>query len=309
MKNRCLLLSISARYAGFIYEEVGVNPHVSVQFGGRLEHAAFTPQGDDPARDFTNVSGSFGVLTHPSESTTVAVNVARAVRNPALEELYFLGPHAGNFAFETGDPNLESEKALGLNLSLRWRGRHTSGELTYFLNNIDNFIYRQYTGAVEDDLPETIFTAGDSRLQGVESHVDVVLNSLASVEVGVDYVRGELRDSKVPLPRMPPLRGRFGLRLQKNALQAGADVIVAATQDRIMSIDGPDGPIGETPTDGYQLLKLFGSYSFQSGKALSTITLRVDNAGNTRYSNHLNYLKDLVPEIGRDVRLLYNVRF
>lgn len=296
-------------YAGFIYEEAALNPHFSLQFGGRVEHAAFTPDGTDPARSFTNLSGSFGILTHPTESTTVAVNLARAARNPALEELYFLGPHAGNFAFESGDPDLESEKALGVDLSFRWRGRRTSGELTYFLNNIDNFIYRQYTGAIEDDLPETFFTAGNARLQGVESHVDLALTDLVTVEGGVDYVRGELTNTGDPLPRMPPLRGRIGMRLQRNAFQAGGDVVLTATQNRILEIDGPDGPIGETPTDGSQIVKLFSSYSFMRGKSLNTITLRLDNAGNQLYRNHLNYLKDLVPEAGRNLRLLYNLTF
>ena len=296
-------------YAGFVYEEVGVNSHLSVQFGGRLEHVAFTPDSTDPARNFTNVSGSFGLLVHPTEATTLAVNVARAARNPALEELYFLGPHRGNFAFETGNADLESEKALGFDVSMRWRGRRTSGELTYFFNSIDNFIYREFTGAVEDNLPETFFTAGDSRLQGLESHVDVALNSVATVEAGVDYVRGELTASGQPLLRIPPLRGRLGLRLQKNAFQAGGDLILTAEQNRIQSVDGPDGPIGELPTPGSQILKLFAAYSFQNGKSVNTITARLDNAGNQLYRNHLNYLKELVPEVGRNFRLLYNVRF
>lgn len=296
-------------YAGFVYEEVGINPHLSVQFGGRLEHVAFTPDSSDPARDFTNVSGSLGLLAHPTEATTIAVNVARAVRNPALEELYFLGAHPGNFAFEIGNATLESEKATGFDLSMRWRGRRTSGEFTYFFNNIDNFIFREYTGNVEDDLPETFFTAADSRLQGIESHVDVALSSVATMEAGVDYVHGELRGSSQPLPRIPPLRGRLGLRLQKNAFQAGGDLVVTAKQERILSIEGPDGAIGETTTDGYQLLKLFAAYSFESGRSVNTITLRLDNAANQLYRNHLNYLKDLVPEVGRNLRLLYNVRF
>jgi iron complex outermembrane receptor protein len=295
--------------AGFVYEEVGLNPHVSLQFGGRVEHASFTPDEPEPARDFTNVSGSVGLLLHPTEATTVALNLARAARNPALEELYFHGPHAGNFAFENGNPDLESEKALGFDLSMRWRGRRASGEVTYFLNNIRNFIYRRFSGLVEDGLPETFFAAGDSRLQGVESHVDVVVNSLVSVEGGLDYVRGELTATNQPLPRMPPLRGRAGLRLQHNALQTGVDAIFTAKQDRVFSVEGPDGAIGELPTDGSRLFKLFAAYSFQHGPAVSTITLRVDNVGNDLYRNHLNYLKDLVPEVGRNVKVLYSVKF
>jgi len=39
------------------------------------------------------------------------------------------------------------------------------------------------------------------------------------------------------------------------------------------------------------------------------ITARLDNATNELYRNHLNYLKDLAPEIGRNFRLLYSVKF
>ena len=86
------------------------------------------------------------------------------------------------------------------------------------------------------------------------------------LEGGLDYVRGDLTALDKPLPRMPPLRGRAGLRFQKNAFQAGVDGVFTAKQDRIFTVDTPDGPVGETPTDGYNLLKLFASYSFVSGE-------------------------------------------
>ncbi len=296
-------------FAGFFYEEYTVDPHVSLQFGGRVERSSFTPDSDDPARDFTNFSGSVGLLVHPSESTTVAVNLARAVRNPALEELYFRGPHAGTFAYETGNPDLQSERAFGVDLSLRWRGSRASGEVTYFLNNIDNFIFREYTGAIEEELPETFFTAGDARLQGIESHVDVSLTKTLSVEGGLDYVHGELLAVDRPMPRVPPLRGRLGARYQKNAFTGGADLVINARQSRTFAFDTPGGVIGELPTPGSELLRLFASYSFQTPTTVSTLTLRVDNLTNQLYRAHLNYLKDLIPEMGRNVKLLYTVRF
>ena len=43
-------------------------------------------------------------------------------------------------------------------------------------------------------------------------------------ELGVDYVRGTLKDTGEFLPRMPPFRGRVGLRYQRNAFQAGGEV-------------------------------------------------------------------------------------
>ena len=131
--------------AAFTYQEA-VWPHVTLQFGGRLEHASFSPEDGLPARDFTNLSGSAGVLFRPTDQTTLAVSVARAARNPALEELYFFGPHVGNFAFEIGNAALDSEKALGLDVSYRWRFARASGEVSVFRNAIDHFIFRNPTG-------------------------------------------------------------------------------------------------------------------------------------------------------------------
>jgi iron complex outermembrane recepter protein len=296
-------------YAGYIYEEVAATPHVQFQFGGRVEHAKFTPAADEPATDFTNVSGSVGLLLLPNDSTTVAFSIARAARNPALEELYFHGPHAGNNAFENGDPTLQSEHALGFDASVRWRGAAASGEVTYFLNRINNFIFRELTGAIEEDLFETNFVQGDARLQGIESHLDFRVGPVVWVEGGLDYVRGDLTTIDKPLTRMPPLRGRAGARYQKNAFQAGVDGVFTAKQDRIYTIDTPTGPVGETPTDGYNLFKLFASYTFASGKTASTITARLDNAADVLYRNHLNFLKDLAPEMGRNFRVVYSVKF
>jgi len=86
-----------------------------------------------------------GLLYKPAaanDKLTFAVSLAHAARNPALEELYFFGAHPGNFAFEIGNAELGSETALGFDASVRWRHRRVGGELTYFRNSIDNFIFR-----------------------------------------------------------------------------------------------------------------------------------------------------------------------
>ena len=113
--------------------------------------------------------------------------------------------------------------------------------------------------------------------------------------------RGSLSDTGQPLPRIPPLRVRGGLRYQHNAFQAGGDVTVAATQDRLF--------LTETPTDGYQLPRLYVAYSVARGGVVHTITGRLDNATNELYRNHLSLIKDLAPEMGRNLKLLYNVKF
>ncbi len=131
-------------FAAFAYEEV-TWPHVTLQFGGRIDQTNYTPVGE-PKRDFTNGSLSAGLLLRPAaadDRLTIAASIARAARAPALEELFFFGVHHGNFALEVGNPNLQSEQALGVDLSLRWRVPRASGEVTYFRNDISDYIFRR----------------------------------------------------------------------------------------------------------------------------------------------------------------------
>ena len=306
-------------FAGFFYEEL-TWPHVTFQFGARVNRASFDPAEDLDSRDFTDASGSVGLLFRPAvanDRVTVAFSVARAARNPALEELYFFGPHPGNFAFEIGNANLDSEQAIGFDASLRWRGSRASGEITYFRNSINNYIFRNPISEEEFDerfghaegeaeeghgeFPFVEFTAADSLLQGIEAHSDIELGAGVGLEVGLDYVRGELRDSNQPLPRIPPLRFRGGLHYRRSGFLAGGEITAVSKQDRLFG--------EETPTDGFNLLKLFGSYSFGAGNIVHTITGRLENATNELYRNHLSLIKDFVPEMGRNFKLVYSVRF
>ena len=95
-------------FATFLYEEV-TWPHMTFQFGGRVDHTSYQPNGE-PERTFTTGSGSLGLLIRPAaadDRLTIALSAARAARSPALEELFYFGAHPGNFAFEVGNPDLD----------------------------------------------------------------------------------------------------------------------------------------------------------------------------------------------------------
>jgi hypothetical protein len=60
-------------------------------------------------------------------------------------------------------------------------------------------------------------------------------------------------------------------------------------------------------TEGTRMSRLFAAYSLQAGRAVHTITGRLDNVTDELYRNHLSLIKDLAPEMGRNFKLLYNV--
>ncbi len=316
--------------AAFLYEEVAW-PHFTFQFGGRVDRTSFEPAGGLPGRDFTEFSTSVGALFRPrgaNDNFVIAASVARAARNPALEELYFFGPHAGNLTYEIGNPDLKAERANGFDLSLRGRTSRVRSELTVFYNRINDFIFRSplsdeefeereeefdarfgvthdEEGEGEDghggEFPFAEYQATDATLWGLEGHADVTLTSALGAEFTWDMVRAERVSDGQALPRIPPMRLMGGLRYTSGPLEIGGNVTGVAKQDRVFG--------SELPTDGYALLRFHATYTRQSNRTVQSVTARLDNAGNTLYRNHLNYLKDLVPEVGRQFRLVYSVRF
>jgi len=315
--------------AAFLYEEL-TWPHFSLQLGGRVDRTSFEPQGSLPTRDFTEFSGSVGALIRPRASNdnfAIAASLARAARNPALEELYFFGPHPGNFSFEIGNPDLKSERALGFDLSLRGRSSRVRTELTFFRNGISDFVFRSPLTEEEfeereaeidarfgiehgeeegeeghgGELPFAEYNGVDATLWGIEAHADVILTSQLGVEFTYDLVRAKSTIGGEPLPRIPPQRFMGGLRFTTGRLELGGNATAVARQDRVFG--------SETETAGYGLLRFYATYSIPSARAVQTITARLDNATDRLYRSHLNYLKDLVPEIGRQFRLVYAIKF
>src|SRR5690606_32293960 len=96
-------------------------------------------------------------------------------------------------------------------------------------------------------------------------------------------------------------RGIVGIRYQKGGFQAGTGVTAVAAQDRVFG--------EELRTAGYATLRADAAYSFARGRVLHGITARIENATNELSRNHLNYLKEQPPEIGRTSKVVYTVGF
>ena len=117
----------------------------------------------------------------------------------------------------------------------------------------------------------------------------------------VDYVRADLTAQNKLLPRIPPLRGTVGLEWRHKAFSVRPELVMANRQGRVFD--------HETPTAGYAVFNLTASYTFVTGRAAHVLSLDGYNLDDTLYRNHLSFIKAIAPEIGRNVRLSYTLRF
>lgn len=274
--------------------------HAALQFGGRFEHNGYDPTGLEK-RSFNGFSGSVGLRVPVGESTAFVANYTHAYRAPALEELYNNGPHPGNATFEIGNSDLGRERSDGVDLSVRHSSRRLRAEGNFFYYHINDFIFLAPTGDVEDGLPVANYAQGDSRYVGAEARLDVGLTRDVWLLSSLDYVNAELKDTSSPLPRIPPLRGRVGFEAFYKGFRFNPEVVMARDQNRIFPL--------ETRTPGYATVNLTASYTIAQQHLAQTISVNAFNLNDRLYFNHLSFIKNFAPEIGRGVRLIYTIRF
>ncbi len=273
---------------------------VRFQLGGRVEHNAYRPE-EGPDRSFTGFSGAAGVRLGLWEGGAFVANYTHSYRAPALEELYNNGPHLGNLTFEVGNPQLTRERNDGLDFSLRHDTKRLRADANFFVYNIKDFVFLAPTGNIEDNLIEAFYDQADSRFMGTELSLEFEARNNLWLNFAYDYVRAELKDTETPLPRIPPMRGRFGVDWRRGSLNLRPEVVFVKDQDRTFPT--------ETRTAGYALFNLVGSYTFAHQHYAQIISVNAFNLGDRVYRNHLSFIKDLAPEIGRGVRVTYTLRF
>ena len=307
-------------FAFFALEELDFE-RVKFQFGGRIEQQRYNPafperghghhdheeEGHDEEapivseRNFTGASAAAGMHADLWQGGALVANYSHSYRAPALEELYNFGPHAGNLAFEVGDPSLSAERGNGIDLSLRHNEGRVRGEINLFYYDFSDFVFPFATGEEEDGLRVIEFAQRMARFMGGEGNANLRLHRDLWLNLGIDFVDAEDTNTNTPLPRIPPLRGRIGLDYNRAGFRFAPELILAGQQHQTFT--------DETRTPGYAVVNLKASYTYAQQHLAHQFSVNVFNIGDRLYRNHSSFIKDRAPEIGRGVRFTYMVKF
>lgn len=279
------------------YERIGF------QFGGRVEQNGYNPEGNFRQRNFVGFSGSAGARIPLWTGGSFVANYQHSFRAPALEELYNNGPHPGILVFDIGNPNLNPEQGDGVDFSLRHNTERVRLEGSVYYYHIRNFVFPAFTGLTDtkSNLPIVDYAQGNSRYVGTEASVEARVVRTLWFNGKVDYVRAELTEQNKPLPRIPPLRGTLGLDWRFNAFSVRPELVLVNRQVRVFD--------NETRTAGYGVFNLNASYTFVTKRVAHVLSLSGQNLTDKLYRNHLSFIKNIAPEIGRSVRVNYALRF
>ncbi|MGQ0560966.1 MAG: TonB-dependent receptor [Gemmatimonadota bacterium] len=318
--------------AGYVVEEAASGP-LTLQIGARYDWTRYVPRDSTtitvggmevPVRErsFGSVSGSLGVLYALAENSRIGASVSRAYRTPDYNELYSDGPHLAANSFDVGNPDLTNETGIGVDVFARYTGDRVRGNVAVFRNQLANYIFPSSQGRVERGpqrgRPRLQYANEDARFIGAEGEIEWNVANGWVLHATASYVRAEFTSARDSIalfegqdtlllapspypPLIPPLNGRAGVRYESPRYFGGADVRWAARQHRTGDF--------ETPTAGYRIVNLNAGVRFEQGVRFHTITLRVENLLNTEYREHLSRIKDIMPQPGRNISLLYRLNF
>ena len=314
---------------GFYFEDIErINECLTMVAGARID-AVFTDSEDfvdgvpDPLSDLKEAEldqqfllGSAYLTSHYELGGGWSINsgLGTAARQPTLTELYvessFIGSLQRGLTFLQGDPELESEKLIQVDLGTQYRDEfrvlgvqtHYSWVhdfITYDLidpaGNIDGF--QQGAAFVNTDLA-TI--AGVECFAQVEAERWLSLFGVASYTEGRDLARNsparqsgfpdrsDLADvDHEPLPGIHPLEARLGFVIHDPCDRGrwGIEFLarVVDNQDRVAE------SLDEEPTPGFTTYDLRG----YARKGNLLMTAGVENLSDKFYQEHIDYRSGL----------------
>ncbi|MEO1610075.1 MAG: TonB-dependent receptor [Pseudomonadota bacterium] len=321
--------------AGFLFEELKVNPRLRLQLAGRIESVKVEGTGlsdisdvNNPTefageRSFTPASGSVGALYELPLGVVARLNYQYVERAPEAQELYSRGVHEATGTFEIGNPFLEKETANSVELGFKKADGKLRFDSSLYYTRFDNFIFKQFTGVqcgenlascgTDDELDQILFQQRKADFYGFEiaAQYDVapIWRGVWGIDGQYDFVRAEFEGDDVA--RIPPQRVGGGLFYRDANLFARVGVLHAFEQDNVNAEEN------EQTTPGYTLLNAELSYTQEIGSnTLSgqstelTIGVKGENLADDDVRNHSSFQRRQgVLEPGASVKVFSKIKF
>jgi len=283
-----------------------------LSLGGRIEQVEHDASGANPDRQYDLFSVSAGWHQELTADHHLNLNISHAERAPDVLELYANGPHLATLTIENGNPDLNIERSLNVDLGHAGESGAWFFGLDLFYTRYDDYIFAEElehaedetpgadTDHEEDELTPIVYAQTEADFWGGELHLGYRIGPQHSVTAFADTVRTR-RNGGDELPRIPA--DRAGLRFDGGlgAWSYGVRMVQVFEQTRATALEGP--------TDGYLLVGADLSYTLPLGGTDVLLALRGRNLLDEDARNHVSFLKKQAPLPGANAQFDIEWRF
>lgn len=258
-------------------------------------------------RDFNGLSGATAGIYHWTDKLSTGVTLMKTFRAPGIEELFSDGPHLAVYSYEIGNAELEHETGYGAEFFVKYSTDRFRLNLILFRNRIYNYLIPTNTGEKEWGSGAAgwlwiyQYMGHHVLMNGIEVQIGGEILPQVRLEFDMSGVRGRLEPIRRPLERIPPLNGKLVLSYTPSPFHFHITSHFSGSQTRLGEF--------EESTDGYLVYDI-GSYLYFSWWQLENLVVfEIENLFDTTYREHLSRIKSVMPEPGRNVKLLYKVNY
>ena len=242
------------------------------------------------------------------------------MRPPRVEELYSDGPHLATYAFEIGNPDLKEERIFGIENSISFNSDHFEFSIISFYNYSPYYFEMTKDGncVIPDDwqpwtshpcygvdwidwgsgglgwLHKYSAKGNEVTIKGAEVDMKYNFKSL-DLNYNLSFVQGDNMTTKMPLPYINPTKQILNLSYNESYFNYTLRWTRLHAQDRLGEF--------ESFTPGVELADLIISYWGEK----HNFTIQINNIFDKVHYNHLSRIKDISPEPGKNIHLLYKV--
>lgn len=262
---------------------------VRLELGARQEWQAIRTE-DGREAEHSPFSISWAGIWRFRPGYSAAVSLSRAQRAPAAQELFARGIHLATNTFEIGNPNLETETANALDLTVRKTEGATRFSIGVFRNQIDDYIFADTLDRFED-FRLIRYDQRDARFTGIDGWIRHQITPEIGLALFGDYVRAKFSGGG-NLPRIPS--GRLGVRADARSgpLFGELEYYRVFEQDRIADF--------ETATPGYDMVNVTLAWRVPLGQVEGELFVRGTNLLDELAFNHVSFVKEAAPLRGRN---------
>ncbi len=258
-------------------------------------------------RDFNGFSGATSGIYHWTDRLSTGATLMKTFRAPGIEELFSDGPHLAVYSYEIGNAELGPENGYGTELFVKYGDDRFRLNLALFRNQIQNYLIPTQSGEKEWGSGAAgwlwiyQYMGHDVVMDGAEIQIGGEVLSRVHLQLNMSYIYGTIQTSGRPLERIPPLNGKFVISYTPTPLHLHVTSRFSGSQTRLGEF--------EAPTDGYLVYDIGGYLNFSWWQLENMVVFEVENLFDTTYREHLSRIKAVMPEPGRNVKLLYKLNF
>ena len=316
-----LIPNFRALTGGIFMRETWIKRNLTLEAGVRYDYrwVRAWPRENGSRGDFvkritnySSLSGVLGGIWQFAPTWSLGANLGTSWRPPSVNELYNFGVHHGTAQFEIGDPDLESERSIGLDVTLRHQSASSRLEFSVYNTSFDSFIFQlpDLTPriTIRGTFPTFRYVQAGAVLRGFDFSYEHDPAEFLTLGIQASVVRGENKDTNEPLINMPSDRviPRMTFHLHESGSLQKADIymegVLVARQTRV-----PENVDYAEPPDGYALINAGVATTFVMNQTPISVNLEVQNALNTSYRDYLSRFRYFIDDPGRSLVLRVQV--